>query len=496
MTRPDETDPRHAVDRAAARDDDPLEPAARDVIGLDPASFRALATRAVELVSDALGEHERAPARRWMPRALREQLLAEPLPTVGRAPAEILARVEREVLAYPMGNNSPRFFAWVNSTAAPLGILGELLAAAHNPSVAGGDHSATHVERVVVRWLRELVGLEPGGAGLLTSGGSVANLIGLGAMRHAHTGGDARRVGLQGGGAPLVIYASVEAHSCVEKAAILLGFGSDHLRRIPVDDARRIELGALARAIAEDRRAGLRPACVVASAGTVNTGAVDPFDALADLCARERLWLHVDGAYGALGRLARPELYRGLERADSLAIDPHKWMYIPVECGCALVRDAALLRAAYSLVPAYLRDDAEDPWFAEYGVQQTRGFRALKLWMVLQQVGAEGYRALVRRDIALAAALARMIDEHPALERRSDGPLSVVCFRHRAPPGPDGDALQRAIADAVNRSGEAFITTTCLDGQIVLRACVVNFRTRRDDLARLVAAVARAGARA
>ena len=170
-------------------------------------------------------------------------------------------------------------------------------------------------------------------------------------------------------------------------------------------------------------------------------------------------------------------------------------MYVPVECGCALVRDAALLREAFSLVPPYLRDDAEDPWFAEFGIQQTRGFRALKLWMLLQQVGAEGYRELVRRDIALAAALSRMIDEHPALERCSDGPLSVVCFRYRAEAGREGDALQRQIAEEVCRAGDAFITTTCLDGQIVLRACIVNFRAERVDLERLVGAVAEAGRR-
>ena len=234
---------------------------------------------------------------------------------------------------------------------------------------------------------------------------------------------------------------------------------------------------------------------MVASAGTVNTGAIDPLDELADVCARENLWLHVDAAYGGVAILAEAtrSLFAGIERADSLGIDPHKWLYIPVECGCAIVRDAAAMRDAFSLVPPYLRDDAAMPWFSEFTVQQTRGFRALKLWMVLQQVGVAEYGRQIGRDIARAGALRARIDRHPDFELVSAGPLSIVCFRYRPPWAGDVDVLNRSVAERVQRDGRAFITTTELGGRPVLRACIVNFRTRESDLDALLDAIVSAG---
>ena len=226
------------------------------------------------------------------------------------------------------------------------------------------------------------------GGAILTSGGSVANLIGLAVMRHVKTDGQVRARGLAELNPKLVVYTSTEGHSCIEKAVELLGIGRAHLRRLPVDADWRLNVGALRQAIAEDRSAGLTPAAVAATAGTVNTGSIDPLDDLSAVCDAEGLWFHVDAAYGGPAALL-PELsvhYRGLDRANSVAIDPHKWMYIPVECGCALVRDAGAMRDAFSLVPPYLRDDTALPWFSEFGIQQSRGFRALKLWFVLQQI--------------------------------------------------------------------------------------------------------------
>ena len=244
-----------------------------------------------------------------------------------------------------------------------------------------------------------------------------------------------------------------------------------------------------------DRAAGLRPVAVVASAGTVNTGAIDPLDRIADVCATEDLWLHVDAAYGGVAVLAdeaRPH-FAGIDRVDSLGIDPHKWLYIPVECGCAIVRDAQAMRDAFSLVPPYLRDDTALPWFSEFTVQQTRGFRALKLWMVLQQVGLDEYGRQIGRDIALARALRTRLAAHPEFELVSTGPLSITCFRYRPAWAKDVDVLNRAVAERVQRDGAAFITTTELEGRAVLRACIVNFRTTEADLDALIDAIVDAG---
>jgi glutamate/tyrosine decarboxylase-like PLP-dependent enzyme len=394
-----------------------------------------------------------------------------------------------------MGNNSPRFFAWVNSPAAPLGVLAELLAGSLNSSVAGGDHAATYVEHAVLGWLKHMLGFPDESGGLLVSGGSMANLVGLAVMRFVKAQGAIRARGFQDEAAPMVVYTSAQGHSCIEKAVELLGIGHGHLRKIPTDRAQRLDLDLLKAQIAADRAAGLRPICVAGSAGTVNTGAIDPLDALADLCAAEGLWFHVDGAYGGVGVLAKQTagLYAGMERADSLAIDPHKWLYMPVECGCVFVRDAQAMRDTFSLTPPYLRDDASLPWFSEFGPQQTRGFRALKLWMVLQQIGEQGYRELISRDIVLARALQARIRARSDFELIAAGPLSITCFRYSPPGARDLDALNRRLLDLVQRDGRVFLTSTQLDGQLVLRACIVNFRTTETDLDVLLEVLAEAG---
>ncbi|HEY3231323.1 MAG TPA: pyridoxal-dependent decarboxylase, partial [Roseiflexaceae bacterium] len=399
------------------------------------------------------------------------------------------------VLPYPMGNTSPRFFAWVNSPSAPLAVLAELLAAGLNSSVAGGDHAATYIEHAVLNWLKQLVGYPAGSGGLLVSGGSMANLAGLAVMRFVKAQGAIRARGFQGESAPMVVYTSTEGHSCLEKAVELLGIGHDYLRKIPVDAQYRMDIGQLRTAIAADRAAGLRPVCVAASAGTVNTGAIDQLDALADLCEAEGLWFHVDGAYGGVAVLAQQTagLYAGMERADSLAIDPHKWLYMTVECGCVFVCDAQAMRDTWNLVPPYLRDDTSLPWFSEFGVQQTRGFRALKLWMVIQQIGVQGYRELISRDIGLARSLQERIRHREDFELIAAGPLSVTCFRY-APPGMgDLDALNRRLLGIVQREGQVFLTSTQLDGRLALRACIVNFRTSQADLDTLLGVLAEAG---
>jgi glutamate/tyrosine decarboxylase-like PLP-dependent enzyme len=338
----------------------------------------------------------------------------------------------------------------------------------------------------------------------------MASLTCLAAARHralAAAGVAVRDEGLAAARAPLVLYVASEGHSCLRKAAELLGIGAAHVRVLPARADFTLDVEALAAAIRGDRAAGRRPFCVGASAGTVNTGAIDPLAAIADVCARERLWLHVDGAYGAFGVLD-PEIaprYAGLARADSVAVDPHKWLSVPVECGAALVRDGALLRDAFSLVPAYLRTEEGRgfgglPWFSEYGFQQTRGFRALKLWMTLSHLGRAGVRDLVVRHRALARRLADTVDASPDLERLAPVDLSVVCFRY-VPPGAAREAaaldtLNRRIVEDVQSGGEVFITATELRGHAAVRACILHYGTMGPDVDALVDVVRSAGARA
>jgi glutamate/tyrosine decarboxylase-like PLP-dependent enzyme len=469
-------------------------------IDLSPDEFRRLGHRAVDLVADHLAGQADGPARRPVPDDERHALLEAPVPLDGAAPDALLDEVASKILRYPMGNSSPRFFAWVNSTAAPLAIVADLLASGLNPSVAGGDHAGTYIEHAVLRWMRAIVRLPDDGGGILTSGGSVANLIGLAVMRHVKTGGRVREEGV--GNRRLVVYTSTEGHSCIQKAIEILGFGHVNLRRIAVDADWRMNAAELQRQIAADRATGAVPVCVAASAGTVNTGSIDPLDAIAALCRREDLWFHVDAAYGGPAVLvpAVADLYEGLEHADSVAVDPHKWMYMPVECGCALVRDKRSMRDAFSLVPPYLRDDAAMPWFSEFGIQQSRGFRALKLWMTLRQAGLSGYRDAIVHDFAMTRSLRQRLQSDPEFEIVSAGPLSVTCFRYVPPAlrGQDAevDRLNRRILDIVQQEGHVYLTATELHGRVALRACIVNFRTRESDVNALVDAVRSAAASA
>ena len=436
--------------------------------------------------------------------------MLEALAPSGVRPEALIERFRTAVLPHAMGNGHPRFFGWVNSPPAPIGIVADFLAAALNPSCAGGDHAAIYVERAAVRWLMELIGFPTEDSmGLLVSGGSAATLVALAAARQRaaqEDGWNVRTAGLQHARPTLCLYATVDSHSCIQKAAEILGLGAESIRRVASDERHRMDVESLRAAVAADRAAGRRPFCVAASAGTVGTGAIDPLDAIADLCTAERLWLHVDGAYGAVGA-ALPSLsarYAGLERADSIALDPHKWLSVPVECGAVLVRDGRLLRESFSLVPDYLRTEADRgfgglPWYSEYGIQQTRGFRALKLWMVLQHLGRDGVRDLIGRHLALARHLAALVDAAPDLERLADVELSIVCFRY-APARLRGDdraldALNKRVMEDVQASGAAFLTQTTLGGRFALRACVLHYATADSDVAALVDAVRETGAR-
>ena len=470
--------------------------------------IRRVGYRAVDLIVEHLASIPGRPVFTAFPADLAAAMAAAPLPVTGQSADDVLRDFARDVAPFPFGNGHPRFFGWVNSPPTPIGIFAEALAAAMNPSVAGGNHAAVHVERQVVGWMKEMVGFPSDAMGLLVSGASVATLTGLAVARHVALAGRGRNVrehGLQSSEGSLVVYKSAEGHGCSQKAVELLGIGSANLRVVDCDADLRISPSALEAAIRADIEAGFIPMAVVASAGTVNTGAIDPIDAIADICQAHGVWLHVDGAYGAPAILTaqyRDEL-APIARADSLAVDPHKWLYVPVEAGLVLVRDAKAMRDAFSLVPPYLRIDGDEhgvlgpPWFSEFGIQQTRGFKALKVWMALKYHGVAGYRAMIENDLVLADHLAASVDAAEDFECLSPRGLSIVCFRY-APPALRGDAkaldaLNRRMLVEMQLGGEAFVSGTVLRGQFWLRACIVNPRATPPDVDAMLDVVRRLG---
>jgi aromatic-L-amino-acid decarboxylase len=470
------------------------EPALRASGEAELQAFRRAGHALVDGVADHLAGLPSHPVWQPLDDALREQLLGLQLPECPGALEELVATALRDVLPHAMGNGHPAFFGWVNPPPSHAGILASLAAAAMNPSVVAGDHADVHLERAVVRWLAELVGFpHVPGAGLLTSGASAATIVCLAAARGralAAAGHDVRRAGLAR--APqLVAYTPGEAHSCVRRALELLGLGSGAMRDVSLEGG-RLDAVALRASIAAERATGAVPALLVGSAGTVNAGAIDPLEALADVATAEGLWFHVDGAYGAFGVLdpAISDRFRGMERADSLALDPHKWLGVPVDAGCALVQRGDDLRDAFSLIPPYLRQDAGESLgtFAEYGFEQTRPFRALKTWATIAARGREGIAAQVTRANGLARELAALVEDEPELELAAAPETSIVAFRaHPTGCPPAGlDDVNRALPEAVQARGRAFVTGTVLGGRETLRACILHPRTGREHLETLV----------
>src|SRR5512136_1328088 len=470
-----------------------------DDFDLDPEAVRRLGYRAADLVADHRAGLLEGPVFGKVGDAA--ALFDEPLPEEGQPIEAVLDAVRDRVLAHPFGNSHPRFFAFINATADPVAAAADYLAAAMNSNCWGGDHAAIHVERRVVAWLAEILGLPATAEGILTSGGSMANFTALATARRAMAT-DVREQGFAGTPS-LVVYASEEVHNCVDKAVDLLGIGWNQLRKIPTDDQFRIRVDLLGPAIEIDRKAGLRPAIVVGNAGTVNTGAIDPLDELADLCAAEGLWFHADGAYGAMasGSPRLRPLFAGLERADSVAADPHKWLYMPYEAGAALVREPGRMAEAFRRPAPYLVHDPDSPvlgpvLFNERGPELSRGFKALKVWVGLKHHGREGYAAAVEHDVAMARLLAEEVRSREDFELQAEPVLSIVGFRYR-PPGSalaeaDLDRLNRQIVNRLVGSGSFFLAPTILKGRTAMRAAIVNFRTREDDVRALLDHAARA----
>ncbi len=473
---------------------------------LDPADWdamRGLAHRMVDDAIDLLKNAGEGPVWRPVPPEVRERFRA-PAPRAPGSVEAIYAEYLRDILPYRMGNIHPRFWAWYMGNGTLTGALGDFLAAVMNSNVGGGNHVAPLVEAQVIDWMREVVGLPKGTSGLLTSGASAANLIGLTVARNARAGYDVRGDGVRAAPGPLVAYASAEVHSSNHKAVETLGLGRDGLRAVPVGPDYRIDLAVLERQVAEDRAAGAVPFCVIGNAGTINTGAIDDLPALADLCARERLWFHVDGAIGAVAILAdsvRPQL-AGIERADSVALDLHKWMHVPFEAGCALVRDEAAHRAAFTLTPEYLAHEADGRglaagafWPSDYGLQLSRQFRALKVWMSVKEHGLDRFGRMIARNVEQARYLGRLIEAEPRLSLMAPIGLDIVCFRFDPGGFPPAalDRLNQEILIELHEQGIAAPSATTLGGRSCLRVAIANHRSRDEDFELLVREVLRLG---
>jgi aromatic-L-amino-acid decarboxylase len=471
---------------------------------LDPENWDALRSLGHRMVDDAMDYLEQVRERPvWLPVPEgTKAALKAPLPLESSNPAVVYDEFRREIFPHTMGNIHPRFWGWVIGTGTPFGALADLMASTMNPNIGGGDQGPNYVEIQVLDWLKEMLGFPAEASGILVSGGSMANLVGIAVARNAKAEVDVAQDGVQAAPQPMVLYASTETHNSVSKAVSLLGLGRSALREIPVDREFRIDMTALRRAIAEDRDAGRRPFCVVGNAGTVNTGAIDPLPDLAELCKAENLWLHVDGAFGALAAIspALQSLVGGMERADSVAFDLHKWMYIPYEVGCTLVRWPEKHRATFVSPADYLAHltrglPAGPIWFSEYGVQLSRGFRALKVWMSLKEHGVRKYGRLVAQNCEQAKYLETLVRDHAELELMAPVSLNIVCFRFHTSGIEESrlDAINEEILYALQESGTAVPSSTVLGGGFALRVCICNHRTRRSDLDLLVSEVLERG---
>ena len=467
-------------------------------ITLDPADWKQVRAQGHRMLDDMFDylEHIRErPVWQPIPEAVRMQFhAAQP-----QKPSDLAAvhdEFMRLILPYSVGNPHPGFMGWVHGGGTVNGMLAEMLAAGLNANLGGRDHMPAEVEHQITEWTRQWFGFPKGATGLFVTGTSMANLIALLVARGRVLGLESRRQGVSKG---LTAYASSATHSCVAKAMDIAGLGTDALRVLPVDDHHRMDLGLLRAAIIADRAAGLTPFLVVGTAGTVEIGGIDDLAGLADLCKAEDLWFHVDGAFGALGILApgiAPRLH-GIERADSIAFDFHKWAQVPYDAGFVLVRDGAQHLATFATPAAYLRREtrglaAGSPWPCDFGPDLSRGFRALKTWVTLKTYGTDALGAVITRTCELAQYLKGLVEAEPRLELAAPVQLNIVCFRYRS---RDPDRVNAAIVADLQESGIAAPSATTLNGQIAIRAAIVNHRTGPHDLEALVAGVLKFGAR-
>jgi glutamate/tyrosine decarboxylase-like PLP-dependent enzyme len=476
---------------------------------MDSATFRRLGHRLVDQVAGLLESVQQGPVNHdESPSSVRDALnLNGPLPNLGTEPDQLLEQTAKLLFEHSLFNGHPRFFGYITSSPAPIGMLGDFLASALNPNVGAWilSPAATEIERQTVRWIASLIGYPEDCGGLLVSGGNMANVVCFLAARAAKARWNVRELGVVGnGGHRLRVYASNEAHTWIHKAADCSGLGTASIRWITTDEKLRMDVRALRREIESDIAAGDVPCLVVGTAGSVSTGAVDPLVEIAAVCREFGAWFHVDGAYGGFAACASdaPSDLRELSQADSVAVDPHKWLYAPLEAGCALVRDSELLRAAFAYHPPYYHFEESATNYVDYGPQNSRGFRALKVWLAMKQVGAGGYRRMIADDIRLSQTMATAIAGHPEFQVMTQE-LSIATFRFvpiDLRPKLQNEATERyldklnqELLDRLQRSGEIFVSNAVINGHYVLRACIVNFHTSSADVLAVPAIVAQMG---
>ncbi len=470
---------------------------------LDPDDWEGARALAHRIIDDSIGHLSRLrerPVWQEMPAHVRAAYLTQ-VPDQPTPLENVYGQLTENLMPYPMGNIHPRFWGWYMGAGNFTGALGDFLAAIEGSNLGGGNTAAAQLDRQVVSWLKEMMGFPASASGTLTSGGSMANMVGLTVARNAMAGIDVRTEGITSLPQPLRYYASDQVHSCHQKAMETLGLGSRALALVPSDGNFRMDISALERMIAEDRAAGMRPACVIGTVGTTNTGSIDDLKAIGEVCRREGIWFHIDGCIGALIKIA-PEhgfMVDGIESADSLALDPHKWLHTPFEAGCALVRDRNLHFSTFALHGDYLEEKprgvASGEYLFDYGFELSRGFKALKIWMSLKEQGVAKFGRLIDQNIAQGAYLTALIAKERKLELMAPTVINIACFRYRIE-GAD-EAAHRALNTEImlhmQEEGTAVVTDTTIHGRHCLRAAVNNHRTRRQDLDLLVSEMVRLG---
>lgn len=470
-------------------------------LSFEEATLKRFGYQVIDEVAEYLSTVHERPVWTPMPDEVRAAIRTQELPEQGYSFEDTLAFLREMILPYPQGNGHPAFAGWINSAPAHAGVLIKPLAAAMNPNCGIGDHAGQELERRAVQWIMELCGFPTeGSAGVFVSGGSEANFTCLQAARYwaaQEDGWDVRKEGMQGARPPYVLYQSDQGHFSVCRSVEAMGLGSDSIHIVPSTPAYQMDVERLYQRIQQDRAAGQRPFCVAATAGTVDTGAIDALDELADLCEEQHIWLHVDGAYGAFGRLDErvAPLYAGIDRVDSLATDQHKWLSVPIDCGCALVRRGTLLRDAFRLTPK--GQDEHEAWMSEYTLQRTRRFRALDVWAIVRTAGRAGLAWAIANNNDMARLLAHRIEVESDLELIASGPLSIVRFRYAPPELQDSpsalDRINKKLALEVQRRGKTLLTSTRFQGKEVLRACIVNYMTGTNDVSTIMDEVIDAG---